>query len=76
MSLRVDGTGEIRPVDGAAENSEFCASACGITADVIATTTRTDRTRPPDAAVANALVMTWLFSAEIEAISSRGLWPC
>jgi hypothetical protein len=25
ISLRVAGTGEIRPVDGVAENSEFCA---------------------------------------------------
>ena len=75
ISLRVDGTGEIRPVDGVAENSEFCANACGMAASVIATTptARAGRSRPPKAAVADALFMTWLFSAEIEAISSRGL---
>jgi hypothetical protein len=28
MSLRVAGTGEIKPVDGVAEKSEFCAKVC------------------------------------------------
>jgi hypothetical protein len=70
ISLRVAGTGEINPVDGVAEKSEFCAgAACG----AIATTayTRAGDSRPRKAAVADALVMTQLFSAEIEAISSR-----
>jgi hypothetical protein len=71
MSPRVAGTGEIRPVDGVAENSEFCAgAACGAIA--IAANTRAGHSRPRKAAIADALVMTRLFSAEIEAISSRG----
>src|SRR5499433_2181544 len=74
ISLRVAGIGEIRPVDGVAENSEFCASACGTAATGMAATAKSksaNRSRPRGAAVADALVMTWLFSAEIEAISSR-----
>jgi hypothetical protein len=70
MSLRVAGTGEIRPVDGVDENSEFCAgAACGAITN--AANTRTGHSRPREAAVADALLMTRMFSAEIEAISSQ-----
>jgi hypothetical protein len=70
ISLRVAGTGEIRPVDGVAENSEFCAkAACGAITN--AATTKAGHSRPHEAAVAGALVMTRMFSAEIEAISSQ-----
>jgi len=70
MSLRVAGTGEIRPVDGVEENSEFCAGAfCGAITN--AANTRAGHSRPHEAAVADALVMTRKFSAEIEAISSQ-----
>jgi len=70
ISLRVAGTGEIRPVDGVAENSEFWAkAACGATTN--AANTRAGHSRPHEAAVADALVMTRMFSAEIEAISSQ-----
>jgi hypothetical protein len=70
ISLRVAGTGEIRPVDGVAENNEFWAkAACGATTN--AANTRAGHSRPHEAAVADALVMTRMFSAEIEAISSQ-----
>jgi hypothetical protein len=57
-----------------AENSEFCAWACGTAASDMAATaksTSANRSRPRGAVVADALVITRLFSAEIEAISSR-----
>jgi len=70
MSLRVAGTGDINPVDGVAENSEFWALAvAGKMAIAMNHNAGHDRMRK--AAVADALFMTWLFSAEIEAISSR-----
>src|SRR5262249_54205367 len=74
ISLRVAGIGEIRPVDGAAENSEFCAWAWGAAASGMAAKAKSitaNLSRPRGAAVADALIMTWWFSAEIEAISSR-----
>jgi hypothetical protein len=72
MSLRVAGTGEISPVDGVAEKSEFCARFCPMAAvGMNAKTTTAGQSRPRKAAVAGVLFMTWLFSAEIEAISSR-----
>ena len=74
ISLRVAGTGEIRLVDGVAENSEFCARACGTAAKGATATTKStsaDSSRPCATAVADALFMTRLFSAEIEAISSQ-----
>ena len=75
MSPRVAGTGDISPVDGVAENSEFWAlAAAGISAIAMNHNAEDGRTRK--AAVADALFMTWLFSAEIEAISSRGLLVC
>jgi hypothetical protein len=70
ISLRVAGTGEISPVDGVAEKSEFCPLAAdGMNAK--ATSKDAGHSRPRKAAVAGVLFMTWLFSAEIEAISSR-----
>jgi hypothetical protein len=74
ISLRVAGTGEISPVDGVAEKSEFCAKVCPLAADGMnakATSKDAGHSRPRKAAVAGVLFMTWLFSAEIEAISSR-----
>src|SRR5262249_52815047 len=41
-----------------------------------ATSKSAEHGRPPKAAVAGALFMTWLFSAEIEAISSRHQLVC
>jgi len=70
MSLRVAGIGDIRPVEGVDENSEFCAGvACGAITN--AANTRAGHSRPHEAAVADAIVMTRMFSAEIEAISSQ-----
>jgi len=76
ISVRVDGDGEISPVDGTAENSEFCAGAWPCAGSrSIATRARKSpsagRSRPQTAAVAGALSMTLMFSAQIEAISSR-----
>ena len=74
MSLRVAGSGEISPVDGVDDNSEFCAgAACGAITN--AADTRAGHSRPHEAAVADALVMTRMFSAEIEAISSQERKP-
>ena len=72
MSLRVAGIGEISPVEGVAEKSEFCARACftaahGITA--AATSGSASRTRPRRKEV--AIFITPMFSAEIGAISSQ-----
>jgi hypothetical protein len=69
ISLRVAGTGEISPVDGVAEKSEFCASAGVVTATT--TGTRAGHSPPRKAAIADSLFMARLFSAEIEAISSQ-----
>src|SRR6185437_6812007 len=74
ISVRVDGTGDIRPVDGIAENREFCpaicaTASCGFMA--MKMNTNTGASRPLAAAVASILSMTVLFSAQIEAISSR-----
>ena len=76
ISVRVDGDGEIRPVDGTAENSEFCVGAWACAGNgSVATKTRKSpnagHSRPQMAAVAGALCMTLMFSAQIEAISSR-----
>jgi hypothetical protein len=71
MSPRVAGTGDISPVDGVAENSEFWALAAGGISAIATTNHNADHGRTRTAAVADALFMTWLFSAEIEAISSR-----
>ena len=70
ISPRVAGTGEIRPVDGVAENNEFCAMAIGEW--IVAKTSATaGHSRPHRTAVAGVQFMAWLFSAEIEAISSQ-----
>jgi hypothetical protein len=74
--VRVDGDGEISPVDGTAENSEFCAGAwpCADNGEITIKTgisLSTGRSRPHTAAVAGALSMTLMFSAQIAAISSR-----
>jgi hypothetical protein len=80
MSLRVAGTGEISPVDGVAENSEFCASDCPTAAEgAVATraSTSTGHSRPRTVAVVGAHSMTAVFSAQIAAISSHAtacLW--
>jgi hypothetical protein len=76
MSVRVDGDGEISPVDGTAENSEFCAGAWACASGGSMTTKArispsAGRSRPQITAVAGALSMTLMFSAQIEAISSR-----
>jgi len=74
MSVRVDGDGEMSPVDGTAENREFCAGAWACAENGL-TTTRispsADHSRPRTAVVADVLSMTLLFSAQIEANSSR-----
>jgi hypothetical protein len=81
MSVRVEGTGEISPVEGMAENREFCAGACASAGSALIATRinpSAGPSRPPAAAVAHALFMTLMFSAEIAAISSRlavCLWP-
>lgn len=70
ISLRVAGTGEMRPVDGVAEKSEFCAAAAeGMSAET--TSKNAGHCRPLKSAGAGALLITHVFSAEIEAISSR-----
>jgi hypothetical protein len=78
MSLRVAGAGEIKPVDGVAEKSEFCARVCvafcalapsGTTAKAASKTAGPRRANR--AAIAGAPFMACLFSAEIAAISSR-----
>ena len=69
-SPRVAGAGEIRTVDGVAENNEFCAMAIGEW--IVAKTSATaGHSRPHRTAVAGVQFMAWLFSAEIEAISSQ-----
>jgi hypothetical protein len=70
ISPRVAGTGEIRPVDGVAENNEFCAMAIGEWI-VAKTSTTAGRSRPHRTAVAGVQFIASLFSAEIEAISSQ-----
>jgi hypothetical protein len=76
ISPRVAGTGDIRPVDGVAENNEFCPSDCATAADG-ATATRASKSaghsRPRAVGIAGALSMTLGFSALIEAISSHVL---
>jgi hypothetical protein len=72
--VRVEGTGDIRPVEGIAENSEFCPAICAIASSGFIATkmnTNTGDSRPLAAAVASSLSMTVVFSAQIEAISSR-----
>ena len=74
MSPRVAGIGEISPVDGVAENREFCASVWAIAAEGAAATrasTSTGHSRPHTVAVVGALSMTVVFSAQIAAISSH-----
>src|SRR4029077_11004224 len=67
MSPRVAGAGEIRPVDGVAENSEFWARAPD--GWMVATiSTRAGHSRPHTSGIASDLIMTWSFSAQIEAI--------
>jgi hypothetical protein len=61
--VRVDGDGEISPVDGTAENSEFCAGAWACAGSrSLATRARispsASRSRPQTAAVAGVLFMT------------------
>jgi len=76
MSPRVAGIGEIRPVDGVAENSEFdWATAAEGTAATKASTS-TGHSRPRWVAVVGALFITVVFSAQIEAISSREQTCC
>jgi hypothetical protein len=70
ISPRVAGTGEIRLVDGVAENNEFCAMAIGEWI-VAQTSANAGHSRPHRTAVAGVEFMAWLFSAEIEAISSQ-----
>src|SRR5262245_30754208 len=76
MSVRVDGDGEMSPVDGIAENNEFCAGAWAC-ADSGSAATRTrinpssGQSRPHTAAIADSLPITAMFSAQIAAISSR-----
>jgi hypothetical protein len=71
MSPRVDGIGEISPVEGVAENSEFdCAPATEGTPATRASAS-TGHSRPRTVAVADALSMTVVFSAQIAAISSH-----
>lgn len=78
MSLRVAGTGEIKPVDGVAEKSEFCAKVCvgfcalapSGTPAKVAIKTASPR-RANRVAIAGAPFMACLFSAEIAAISSH-----
>jgi hypothetical protein len=75
ISVRVDGDGEINPVDGTAENSEFCAGAWACAgSESITTRARINpsagRSRPQSAVVVGALCMTLMFSAQIAAISS------
>jgi hypothetical protein len=78
MSVRVDGDGEMSPVDGIAENSEFCAGAWAC-ADSESSATRArvtpsaSHSGPQTAAVAGVLSMPVMFSAQIEAISSRSV---
>jgi hypothetical protein len=74
ISLRVAGDGEIKPVDGTAENSEFCPVVCAMAAGgsiAARISTSAGHSRPRTAAVAGVLSMTVLFSVQIEAISSR-----
>ena len=66
----------VSPVDGTAENSEFCACAWACAGSKsIATRARTSpsagQSRPHTATVAGVVSMTLVFSAQIEAISSR-----
>src|SRR5258708_1023973 len=70
ISPRVAGTGEIRPADGVAENSEFWALAPGgwMAATI---STRAGHSQPRTSAVASDLFMTSFFSAQIAAISSQ-----
>lgn len=76
MSVRVDGKGDIKPVDGMAENSELvCASAEG-PAPAAKINARTGASRPHLAAVAKTMFIAPLFSAEIAAISSRDARVC
>jgi hypothetical protein len=77
MSLRVAGAGDISPVDGVAENSEFWALA-GKDTNATARSHNAGHRRPRIAAVVDPQIMIRLFSAEIEAISSHAspcLWP-
>lgn len=76
ISVRVEGDGEISTVDGTVENSEFCAGAWACASGGLITTNArispsAGPSRPQTAAVAEALCMTLMFSAQIEAISSR-----
>src|SRR5262249_12149855 len=71
ISLRVAGIGEIRPVDGVAENSEFCASACGTAATGMAATAKSksaNRSRPRGAAVGDGPGMEGVFLGGNEAV--------
>jgi hypothetical protein len=66
ISERVDGTGEIRPVDGTAEKSEFCAGAWPRAGQGLIATKASPiagHSRPRVAMIANALSMTLVFSA-------------
>jgi hypothetical protein len=71
MSPRVDGTGEISPVEGVAENSEFDCATAAEGATATRASTSTGHSRPRTVAVVGALSMTGVFSAQIAAISSR-----
>ena len=76
ISPRVAGIGEIRPVDGVAENSEFCASDWATAPEGVAAaraSTSTGHSRPRTVTVVGALSMTVVFSAQIAAISSHAL---
>ena len=71
ISPRVAGSGEIRPVDGVAENREFdCASAlAGATA--ARASMSTGHSRPRTVAIVGAHSMIVVFSAQIAANSSH-----
>jgi hypothetical protein len=74
MSPRVAGIGEISPVEGVAENSEFCASDWATAAEGAAATRAsmsTGHSRPRTVAIVGALSMIVIFSAQIAAISSH-----
>jgi hypothetical protein len=74
MSPRVAGIGEISPVEGVAENSEFCASDWATAAEGAAATRAsmsTGNSRRRTVAIVVALSMTVVFSAQIAANSSH-----
>jgi hypothetical protein len=66
ISPRVTGCGEIKPVEGVAESSEFCPPDCPDAAPGISKARMSaspGHSRPRAAAIAGALSMTGVFSA-------------